>query len=150
MSSSFKNQEEIPRPKVVEVEVPQVMQLGEYEDVIAISTRYDDRRYSNVPYVIGTLAHGAASYSWGYVGSGPLDFATNILFHFTNHDLVVTTAFRNAFCAEFLVPMPRPGGRIPKEFVFDFIEKMKVTKPELLEKAKKDLGLIKVQGPSGP
>ena len=143
MSSSFKNQAEIPRPKVVEVEVPPVMQLGEHQDVIVIRTRYGDRRYSNVPYVVGTLADGAASYAWGYVGSGSLDFAANILMHFTNHDYVVTKAYRNAFCAEFLLNMPEPGGRIPKEFVFDFIEKMKAMKPELLEKAKEDLGPVR-------
>ena len=143
MSRWLKNQEERPRPKVVEVEVPPFMQLGEYQDVIVFKDRYYGRRYSNVPYVIGTLADGAAGYGWGYGGCGPLDFAANILMHFTNHDYAVTKAYRNAFVAEFLLNMPEPGGRIPKEFIFDFIEKMKAMQPELLEKAKADLGPVR-------
>lgn len=146
MSRWLENQGERLRPKVVEVELPPFMQLGEHHDVIAVKDRWRGIRYTNVPYVIGTLADGAAGYSWGYGGCGPLDFAANILMHFTNHDYAVTKAYRNAFCAEFLLNMPESGGRIPKEFIFDFIEKMKTMRPDLLEQAKKDLTPVKRTG----
>lgn len=138
MKVGLKKQEEIPRPKLAVVEVPPIMQLGEYQDVIAIRTTSSER-YSNVPYVVGTLADGASSYGWGYVGTGSLDFAANILLHFSDHDHAVTNAYRNAFCLEFLASMPQSGGRIPKEFVISFIERMKESRPDLLEAARQEL-----------
>lgn len=129
------------RPKVVEVEVPLMMPLGEYHDVIAIRARNSGQTFTNVAYAAGTFTNGDdANFGWGYVGTGSLDFAESILMQFTNHDLAVSKAFRDAFCLEFLLNMPKPGGRIPKEFIFDFIERMKETKPELIEAKLQELG----------
>jgi hypothetical protein len=126
------------KPRVVEVEVPRQMPLGEHGDVIAARGRYDNRKFTNVAYSASTFDRGGDdNLDWGYVGTGSLDFAESILMHFTNHDKVVTRAFRDEFCLEFLANMPKPGGRIPKEFIFDFIAKMKETKPELVEAQKR-------------
>jgi hypothetical protein len=35
--------------------------------------------------------------------------------------------------------MPKPGGRIPKEDIFAFIETMKAARPDLLEQVRADM-----------
>ncbi len=122
------------------LEVPVLMERGEYRDVIFFRDPNESfRKFSNVPYVIGTLADKGNGYEWGYGGCGPTDFAANILMHFANHDEAVARAFHIEFRDQFLVNMPKPGGRIRKEDIFAFIETMKAARSDLLEQVRADM-----------
>lgn len=128
----------VQKPKLREV--PVLMERGEYKDVIFFRDPDEGfRKFSNVPYVIGGLADKGNDYEWGYGGTGPTDFAANILMHFANHDEAVARAFHLDFRDKFLVNMPKPGGRIPKEDIFAFIETMKAARPDLLEQVRADM-----------
>jgi len=128
----------VQKPKPLEV--PVLMERGEYKDVIFFRDPIDGfRKFSNVPYVIGNLADKGNGYEWGYGGTGPTDFAANILMHFANHDEAVARAFHIEFRDRFLADMPSPGGRIPKEDIFAFIETMKAARPDLLEQVRADM-----------
>ena len=122
------------------LDVPALMERGEYRDVVFF--RDPDlgiRKFSNVPYVIGTLADKGNGYEWGYGGTGPTDFAANILMHFADHDEAVARAFHIEFRNRFLVNMAKAGGRIPKEDIFSFLETMKTAQPDLLEQVRADM-----------
>jgi hypothetical protein len=128
--------------EVIVIEVPPMMRKGEFADVIAIRhPQHNFTRFTNVPYVMGDLVDAGEGYEWGYGGCGPTNFAFNILLHFTDHDEAVTRAFHMEFRDEFLVNMPKETGRISKEDIFDFIEKMKVTRPRQLESVRRDMEL---------
>ncbi len=138
----FKPRRRIEKSKVIVIEVPPLMRKGEYADVIAIRHPLDSFvKFSNIPWVMGDNMDEAMGYEWGYSGCGPTDFAFNILLHFTDHDEAVARAYAIDFREEYIRTMPRDGGRIKKEDIFDFIEHMKVTKPGLLEMVRKQLQL---------
>ena len=48
---------------------------------------------------------------WGYGGSGPADFALNILYRFTQ-DKRFAEAWHQVFKCEFVASLPRQGGTI--------------------------------------
>ncbi|MBX3040637.1 MAG: hypothetical protein KF789_08025 [Bdellovibrionaceae bacterium] len=124
------------------IEVPPLLRKGEYADVIAIRHPLDSIiKFTNVPWFMGDNMDEAMGYEWGYSGCGPTDFAFNILLHFTDHDEGVARAYAIDFREEYLRTMPKDGGRIKKEDIFDFIERMKVTRPDLLEMVRKHLDL---------
>lgn len=129
-------------PKVIVIEVPPLMKKGEYAEVIAIRHPLDSfRKFTNVPWVMGDNMDEALGYEWGYSGSGPTDFAFNILLHFTDHDEAVARAYHIEFREEFLRTMPSEGGRIAKEDIFTFLESIKSSKPGILEMVRKNLEL---------
>lgn len=141
----FRPRRRIEKPKVIVIEVPTLMRKGEYMDVIAIRHPLDSFvKFTNVPWVMGDNMDEAMGYEWGYSGCGPTDFAFNILLHFTDHDEAVARACAIDFRDEYIRTMPRDGGRIAKEDIFDFIERMKVMKPDLLEMVRKSLELTKL------
>lgn len=132
----------IEKQKVIVIEIPPLMRTGEYADVIAIRHPMNPfKRFTNVPWVMGDNVDKALGYEWGYSGSGPTDFAFNILLHFTDFDEAVARAYAIDFREEHLRTMPKDGGRIVKEEIFTFLERMKVTKPGLLEMVRKGLEL---------
>lgn len=131
------------RREVVVIEVPPLMRKGEFNDVIAIRHPLKDfTRFTNVPYVMGDLVDEGAGFEWGYSGCGPTDFAFNILLHFTDHDEAVARAYHMEFRDEFLSDMPREGGRIQKDIIFDFVKKMTITKPGQLERVRMEFDLM--------
>lgn len=131
------------KPVVIVIAVPPMMRKGEYDDVIAIRHPLESfRKFTNVPYVMGDLVDGGDGYEWGYTGCGPTDFAFNTLLHFTDHDEAVARAFHTHFRDEFLWHMPKEGGRIPKEVIFDFLQKMKITRPQLLADVRRGFDAI--------
>lgn len=133
---------QIEKPQVIVIEVPPLMRMGEYADVIAIRHPLDSMiKFTNVPWVMGDNMDEAIGFEWGYSGCGPTDFAFNILLHFTDHDEAVARAYSIDFREEYIRTIPRDGGKIAKEDIFDFIERMKVTKPGLLKMVKKHLEL---------
>lgn len=130
------------KPKVIVIEVPPLMKKSEYVDVIAIRHPLDSfRKFTNVPWIMGDNTDEAMGYEWGYSGCGPTDFAFNILLHFTDHDEAVARAYHIEFREEYLRNMASEGGRIAKEDIFTFLERMKLHKPGILEMVRKNLEL---------
>lgn len=113
-------------PSVIVIEIPPLMRRGEYADVIAIRHPLDVfMRYTNVPWVMGANMDEALGYEWGYSGCGPTDFALNILLHFTNYDKALANDNVIDFRDKFVRTLPKEGGRIKKEDIFNFIDEMK-------------------------
>lgn len=103
------------------VPTPRLLKHYELSDVIAI--RDDDlglHRATNIPWVLGDW-HSDNGFEWGYHGTGPSNFAVNILMHFSGHDAQFSQRHRREFANEFVCTLPRPGGRIKKEAILDFI-----------------------------
>lgn len=82
----------------------------------------DGSRSFNVPHVL--ILHSPTGMAWGYSGSGPADFALNILFHFT-HNRVFAERHHQDFKAEFIVGLPRGGGVILGNAIRIWIELQK-------------------------
>lgn len=138
----FKPRRQIEKPKVIVIEVPPLMRKSEYLDVIAIRHPLDSfTKFTNIPWVMGDNMDQAMGYEWGYGGCGPTDFAFNILLHFTDQDEAMARAYAIEFRDEYIRTMPRDGGRIKKDDIFAFLERMKVTKSGLLEMVRKNLEL---------
>lgn len=138
----FKPRRRIEKPKVIVIEVPPLMRKSEYLDVIAIRHPLDSfTKFTNISWVMGDNMDEAMGYEWGYSGCGPTDFAFNILLHFTDHDEAVARAYAIDFRDEYIRTLPYDGGRIKKEDIFAFLERMKATKAGLLEMVRKQLEL---------
>jgi hypothetical protein len=58
---------------------------------------------------------------WGYAGSGPADFALNILYHFTQ-DEAFSQSNHQDFKFHFVGGLPRGGARIPGAAIREWIE----------------------------
>lgn len=130
-------------PKVFVIEVPPLMRPSEYADVIAIRHPVNPfRRFTNVPWVMGDNAEEGQGYEWGYSGFGPTDFALNILLQFTDGDEAVARAYCIDFRDEYVRRLPSEGGRIAKEDIFSFVERMKLSNPEILDMVRRDLELM--------
>jgi len=97
------------------------MKVGEIEnwkeDIIC--TRDENGIHTNVPCRI--TYHSPDGFEWGYGGSGPSDFALNILSIFIGQDLAFQ--YHQDFKWEFIAPLPPEGGTIPMEIILDWIEK---------------------------
>ena len=109
------------------VATPRLIKVGAFEDVITI--RDDDlglQRATNIPWVLGDW-HPDVGFEWGYSGGGPTYFAINILMHFTDHDEAFSRKHHLNFRDRFVATLPRPGGRITKEDIFDFIAEKRST-----------------------
>lgn len=70
--------------------------------------RNDSGLYTNVPRRI--VRHSPSGYEWGYGGSGPADFALNILLLFT--DQHTADRLYQEFKREFVAALPEWGGTI--------------------------------------
>ena len=66
-----------------------------------------------------TLSRFAAP--WGYGGSGPADFAWNILSIFLGQE--EAEQYYMAFKFEVVSALPREGGTIKRDFILEWIEK---------------------------
>lgn len=66
------------------------------------------------------VLHSPTGMEWGYGGSGPADFALNILARFTDHE----TAHRlhQMFKERFVQPLPLEGGTIRGEEIASWVE----------------------------
>ena len=78
-------------------------------DDIAIIRLADGSKLTNVPRVY--VNHSPTGFDWGYGGSGPADFAFNILLLFTT--AYVAQRLYHDFKWEYLAPLPDKGGIIP-------------------------------------
>ena len=85
------------------------------EDVIC--SRSGDDIYTNIPQRI--IYHSPDGFEWGYGGSGPADFALNILSVFIGQE----KAFRyyQDFKWKFIASLPFEGGVILREDIISWI-----------------------------
>lgn len=77
----------------------------------------DGVRHFNVPQV--KVLHSPSGMEWGYGGSGPADFALNILLMFT--DTATAERLHQPFKWEYVAKLPEEGGIIEAEKVRAFI-----------------------------
>lgn len=106
------------------VEVPPLKDLasGEFEDVQMFR---DSRnlKFTNISKT-RTCREPNDGHEWGYGGTGPTDFARDILLHFTK-DWDFAKEYANEFRDKSLVSMPSDGGRVAKEAVLAFVAEKK-------------------------
>lgn len=88
------------------------------------TTKRGGRLHFNIPPTV--VAHGGG-WEWGYLGSGPAEFALNILHHYFRPDGTSPTVktrdgqvvredvylLHQDFKRDFLAQMPEDGGKIP-------------------------------------
>lgn len=69
------------------------------------------------------IFHSPDGFEWGYGGSGPADFALNILVLFVD----ISTAFwlHQNFKWEFVARLPTEGGDIPGEKILEWIRRQR-------------------------
>jgi hypothetical protein len=73
----------------------------------------------NIPHAL--VSHSPTGMEWGYAGSGPSDFALNILYRFTL-DKQFSTKWHQEFKREFVAKLPEEGGVIPGWLVMQWIQ----------------------------
>jgi len=87
------------------------------EDIVC--SREGGERKTNVPRRI--TRHSPDGFEWGYGGSGPADFALNILSIFVGQDLA--EKYHQDFKREFIATLPHEGGTISREKILSWIMK---------------------------
>ena len=93
------------------------------EDIVC--SRDEDGVHTNVPRRI--IDHSPDWFEWGYGGSGPADFALNILSIFVGQD--VAWRYHQDFKWAFVAPLLQKGGTIKLEDIRKWIaENMKEKK----------------------
>jgi len=86
------------------------------EDIVC--SRDENGIHTNVPCRI--TYHSPTGFEWGYGGSGPADFALNILSIFVGQE--VAERYHQDFKKEFVVMLPKEGGIIFKEAILNWIK----------------------------
>jgi hypothetical protein len=94
---------------------------GFNEDIVC--SRDEDGIHTNVPRRI--IYHSPDGFEWGYGGSGPADFALNILSVFIGQEAAQRGGLYQAFKFDFIAPMPKEGGTIKRGAILAWIEKKK-------------------------
>jgi hypothetical protein len=74
--------------------------------------------HTNVPRRI--IRHSPDGFEWGYGGSGPSDFALNILSVFVGQKLA--TQYHQDFKWEFIYNLPYEGGTIKRDDILEWIK----------------------------
>ena len=99
---------------------------GEIKDVIGQENpnSFCDRK-TNIPHVI----RYSDDFAWGYNGSGPSDFALNILLHFTNGDVAFSRKHCVNFREEIVSRLRTKSITIPAQHVLSWIRLRKEIDP---------------------
>jgi hypothetical protein len=69
--------------------------------------------------------HSSTGMEWGYGGSGPADFALNILYRFTG-DENFSKKWHQEFKQEFVSTLPADGGTISGSVIIEWIQARRV------------------------
>jgi len=93
--------------------------IPDFGDVIC--GRNDDGMFTNVPRRI--IRHSPDGFEYGYGGSGPADFALNILSVFIGEEAAQEGGLYQTFKFDFIAPLPEEGGIIPRKAIMDWIAK---------------------------
>jgi len=83
-----------------------------------VCTRVGTVSVTNVPRLI--TRHSPDGFEWGYGGSGPSDFALNILLAYTG--IATADKLYQDFKWQFIANMPKAGGTITKEQILSWLE----------------------------
>jgi len=86
------------------------------EDIIC--SRDKNGIHTNVPRRI--TQHSPDGFEWGYGGSGPADFALNILSIFVGQE--IAERYHQDFKWKFVTTLPQEGGTIKREEILKWIE----------------------------
>jgi hypothetical protein len=87
--------------------------IPDFGDVVC--SRGKDGIQTNVPRRI--TRHSPDGFEWGYGGSGPADFALNILSVFIGQRLAYL--YHQDFKWKFIAGMPHEGGTIKRETILE-------------------------------
>jgi hypothetical protein len=90
--------------------------IPNFGDVIC--TRDEDGIQTSVPHRI--VKHSPTGMEWGYGGSGPADFALNILSVFIGQELA--ERYHQEFKWQFIAPLPTEGGTIKREDILAWVK----------------------------
>jgi len=85
--------------------------LPDFTDDV-VCRRDEDGIYTNVPRRI--THHSPDGFEWGYGGSGPADFALNILSIFIGEKAARESGLYQDFKWQFVAALPEAGGTIPQ------------------------------------
>lgn len=89
-----------------------------------ICRREYGRIETNIPRVI--TKHSPGGFEWGYGGSGPADFALNILAAYIGTEKAQENGLYQEFKRQFLATLPFEGGTIKKADIMAWLEKQGV------------------------
>lgn len=81
-----------------------------------IETNVPQRIWKHICYPNG------GNMQWGYSGSGPADFALNILSCYIGQEAAEKNGLYQSFKAQFIATMPHEGGTIRRENVLAWLE----------------------------
>ena len=93
--------------------------IQDFGDVVC--SRDENGITTNVPRRI--TKHSPDGFEWGYGGSGPADFALNILSAYIGQEEAQRGGLYQDFKWEFVAKLPKEGGTIKREDVFQWLEK---------------------------
>lgn len=93
-----------------------IILTGNFQNDI-ICKRHPEGIYVNIPQVI--VRHSPTGFEWGYGGSGPADFALNILAQYIGNERANTLYQR--FKWEFIATLPDEGGVIRRADVLAWV-----------------------------
>lgn len=85
-----------------------------------ICKREGGKVYTNIPRVI--TRHSPDGFEWGYGGSGPADFALNIMAAFLGTDRAQRNSLYQEFKAKFVATLPEEGGTIKRADIESWLE----------------------------
>ena len=90
-----------------------------------VCRREGGKKYMNIPQTI--IQHSPTGLEWGYGGSGPADFALNVLFFFSKNKSF-SEQHHQDFKREFIATLPEAGGEINGEVIKAWISQRLNTK----------------------
>lgn len=100
--------------------------IPDFGDVVC--SRDENGITTNVPRRI--TRHSPDGFEWGYMGSGPADFAFNILSCYIGEQEAKSGGLYQAFKREFVAKLPHEGGTIKRDDVFKWLKMIKKIRGE--------------------
>jgi len=80
--------------------------------------------WTNVPRRI--TKHSPDGFEWGYGGSGPADFALNILSVYIGQAAAEAGGLYHDFKFQFIAAIPYEGGIIKRDYIVEWLEDKRV------------------------
>ncbi len=91
---------------------------GKFDGDVVLMRGTDGAPMSNIPHKV--LMHSPTGYEWGFNGKGPADLALNILLQFARADVAIR--WHQQFKHDFLVKLPKEGGKLSGKLVRKWLE----------------------------
>jgi len=97
--------------------------IPDFGDVVC--SRDENGITTNVPCRI--TKHSPDGFEWGYAGSGPADFALNILSCYIGEQETRKNGLYQDFKFQFVAKLPTEGGTIKRDDILKWLEEKKET-----------------------